>query len=309
MHKKGIITCSAFGVLALGALCSGASFAAQTCTADEQTGQVTCTNSATASVTVTSSCTFSRGSGDSGEYSGILANNASVEVIGSTFTTTCNDPGGYDIYAVGYSNNSFGVTDLIFNNLPSDSNKIATASSPASTDSYWQMKLTTGTTTTPNPPTVVGGNDTYIAIPSTYTKVASYGTTTVNQAGDAVVGQPITVTYKAHASATQPAGTYTGAVKYTMIHPVATSTPYFVVFDPNGGSASNNATMDDQVMFVDETTTLTANIYTKQGYTFSGWNTKADGTGTTYADGASVTNLTTTAGGEVTLYAIWTAAE
>lgn len=309
MHKKGIITVSFVGVLALlGLVLNGSgAFATQTCTTDAQTGQVSCTNSAIASVIVTSACTFSRTSG-TGEYAGILANNASIEVTGSTFTTTCNDPGGYDIYAVGYSNNSFGVTDLIFNNLPSDPNKITTASSPASTDSYWQMKLKTETTTTPNPPTIPGGNNTYIAVPSTYTRVASYSTTTVNQAGDAIVGQPITVTYKAHASATQPAGTYTGAVKYTMIHPVAASVPYFVVFNPNGGSTSNNSTMDDQAMFINETAMLTTNIYTRQGYNFSGWNTKADGTGTPYTDGASVTNLTT-AGGEITLYAIWTAAE
>ena len=51
---------------------------------------------------------------------------------------------------------------------------------------------------------------------------------------------------------------------------------------------------------------LTTNGYTLTGWTFAGWNTKADGTGTSYADKASVSNLTTTNGGTVTLYAKWT---
>ena len=48
---------------------------------------------------------------------------------------------------------------------------------------------------------------------------------------------------------------------------------------------------------------LTENTYTKQGYTFNGWNTKPDGTGTSYTDGQEVNNLATS--GDVTLYAQW----
>jgi uncharacterized repeat protein (TIGR02543 family) len=44
----------------------------------------------------------------------------------------------------------------------------------------------------------------------------------------------------------------------------------------------------------------------KNGYTFTGWNTAADGSGTSYASGASPAGeLTATAGATVTLYAIW----
>ena len=45
---------------------------------------------------------------------------------------------------------------------------------------------------------------------------------------------------------------------------------------------------------------LNANAFTRDEYTFAGWNTKADGTGTSYADKASIT-LT----GSITLYAQW----
>ena len=36
---------------------------------------------------------------------------------------------------------------------------------------------------------------------------------------------------------------------------------------------------------------LTANGFTRTGYTFAGWNTLANGTGTSYANGASYTCL------------------
>ena len=40
--------------------------------------------------------------------------------------------------------------------------------------------------------------------------------------------------------------------------------------------------------------------FDRDEYNFAGWNTKADGTGTSYADGEAVTNL-----GNITLYAQW----
>ena len=48
---------------------------------------------------------------------------------------------------------------------------------------------------------------------------------------------------------------------------------------------------------------LTENAFTRTGYAFNGWNTAADGSGTSYANGKSVKNLA--AGGTVTLYAKW----
>ncbi|WP_460988806.1 InlB B-repeat-containing protein, partial [Staphylococcus aureus] len=48
--------------------------------------------------------------------------------------------------------------------------------------------------------------------------------------------------------------------------------------------------------------TLTANAFTRTGYTFQGWTTNADGTGTTYTNSQSVTLYS-----NVTLYAKWLA--
>ncbi len=78
-----------------------------------------------------------------------------------------------------------------------------------------------------------------------------------------------------------------------------TPTQATVTFDANGGTG----TMDALPVTVGETVKLTANAFTRDGYTFAGWNTKADGTGTAYADLAEV-EVTE----DLTLYAQWTKA-
>jgi uncharacterized repeat protein (TIGR02543 family) len=64
--------------------------------------------------------------------------------------------------------------------------------------------------------------------------------------------------------------------------------------------------MDSQDFTYGTAQNLTENAFTRTGYTFTGWNTRADGTGTGYADQANVSNLTTEKNGTVTLYAQWT---
>src|SRR5690606_40250695 len=72
-------------------------------------------------------------------------------------------------------------------------------------------------------------------------------------------------------------------------------------YDSNTGSG----TMADTTGDTGASVTLRENTFTKAGYTFTGWNTAADGSGTGYADKASITMP---AGG-LTLYAQWTAAQ
>ena len=77
---------------------------------------------------------------------------------------------------------------------------------------------------------------------------------------------------------------------------------YNIRFDANGGTG----TMSDMVNLKYGTTyTLTQNVFTNTGYIFISWNTKRDGTGTTYQDIDSISNLSTTNGAIVTLYAMW----
>ena len=63
---------------------------------------------------------------------------------------------------------------------------------------------------------------------------------------------------------------------------------------------SGSGNMSNQTATYNTATTLNENAFTKTGNDFAGWNTSADGTGTPYADKASVT-LTN----NLTLYAQW----
>ncbi len=77
---------------------------------------------------------------------------------------------------------------------------------------------------------------------------------------------------------------------------------YTVYFDGNGQTDGN---MSGQTMTYDTSAALNANSYTRTGYTFDGWNTAANGSGTAYADSASVSNLRSAQGDTITLYAQW----
>lgn len=74
-----------------------------------------------------------------------------------------------------------------------------------------------------------------------------------------------------------------------------------VTFEANGTEEYPvEGTMAPQTVTAKTDTVLTTNTFTREGYNFTGWNTVADGTGTSYADGATV-NLTE----NTTLYAQW----
>ncbi|MCR4615025.1 MAG: InlB B-repeat-containing protein, partial [Clostridiales bacterium] len=81
-----------------------------------------------------------------------------------------------------------------------------------------------------------------------------------------------------------------------------TANTYTVAYNANGGSGS----MSSVSHTYDTAKNLTANAFTRYGYTFAGWATSASGS-VAYTNGQSVTNLTSTNGATVTLYAKWTA--
>ena len=80
-----------------------------------------------------------------------------------------------------------------------------------------------------------------------------------------------------------------------------TTNSYTVTFDANGGEGS----MNQQTFTYDVAQALNQNTFTRTGYSFTGWNTQADGNGSTYGDKAEVLNLTTEVGVNITLYAQW----
>ena len=75
--------------------------------------------------------------------------------------------------------------------------------------------------------------------------------------------------------------------------------PYTLGYDANGGSGTAPGPYTGS--YGTTTTTAPADTFARNGYTFAGWNTAADGSGTTYAAAATFTYTADT-----TLYAQWT---
>ena len=76
---------------------------------------------------------------------------------------------------------------------------------------------------------------------------------------------------------------------------------YKIRFDANGGTG----TMADQSHTYDRKQALTASAFTREGYHFTGWNTRRDGKGKAFTDKQTVTNLLAHDGAVGVLYAQW----
>ena len=87
-----------------------------------------------------------------------------------------------------------------------------------------------------------------------------------------------------------------------VIHMKSVYNKYTVNFDGNG--ADGGSTTENKCTY-QTAFDLNANGFYKNNYIFTSWNTKADGTGTSYTDKQNVNNLTATKDGTVTLYAQW----
>lgn len=84
---------------------------------------------------------------------------------------------------------------------------------------------------------------------------------------------------------------------YTAQYSATARVFYTITFNANGGDGN----MESQNFEVGVDTALNANTFTRENYKFTGWNTAADGSGATYADGGAILALT----GDMTLYAQW----
>lgn len=81
---------------------------------------------------------------------------------------------------------------------------------------------------------------------------------------------------------------------------------YNVVYDANGGTGTVAKSSN---LEYDKSYKLTPNSFKYKGYTFAGWNTKANGLGRSYKDMASVKNMTAKDNFTIKLYAQWKANE
>lgn len=84
------------------------------------------------------------------------------------------------------------------------------------------------------------------------------------------------------------------------------SNRYNIVFRGNGATAGEMDSITG--IAYSQFVTLPANEFVRNGYSFAGWNTKADGTGTAYPDEALVQSLSES-NGNVYLYAQWNPTE
>ena len=87
---------------------------------------------------------------------------------------------------------------------------------------------------------------------------------------------------------------------YTM-NAVYSANEYRIRYYANGGEGK----MNDSYVSYDKSFTLPAGSFKKTGYNFECWNTEPDGTGRSFANRASVKNLSSKSGDVINLYAQW----
>ena len=145
------------------------------------------------------------------------------------------------------------------------------------------------------------GNDLYAiwqANPASIQYRDDYGATGSTPDTTGVTGQNVTI---AQSGFTRPGYTFTGWARdrrtdpslqpggrYTLTPGTTTlwaqwkADPAHLIYNSNSGSTSQTRRTDG---VVDQTLTVIANPFTRSGYTFTGWNTQADGRGKAYAAG------------------------
>ena len=185
----------------------------------EITVPVACTMTGTIDANHTATLTPGTYSGTSTDYANGIGK--------TTLTTFCNDNNGFSIYAIGFTGDTEGTNTLVGTNTGAT---IATkAYESTDTTSNWSMKVTkvtdTSTTYNPNNMTITNSYDSWHAVPDDYTKVAEYKSTTEPATTDTTLGAKVETTYATYVATNQPADTYTGKVKYVMVHPYDHATP------------------------------------------------------------------------------------
>ena len=173
------------------------------------------------SVSVPVSCTLTSHINSGEEHTISMVSGTYEDDIGiTTFTTSCNDPNGFVVYANGNTDDAEGNNKLT--SILGSTYDIPSGTATSGDTSQWAMKLTAINATTPSDtPTIVPGYDAYSAIPTSWTKVAYKGAGTTNMD----IGSSFTTTYAIYLKGTQPASTYSGQVKYIMLHPSTAAEP------------------------------------------------------------------------------------
>ncbi len=273
------------------------------------------TFAATHSLSMTTSGTVSVDVSTTGNGTAVGQDNLTIiSTCPNGYTVTIKGPNDTNLYKDGNTANNATNTKItpsvgtISNPLPITDN---TSNGGANYRGTWGYSLTSST-----------GTSNFIGLTSTTTTLITKATAS----GDGnIVGNGtstgttdiIPIYYGVSTTLDQAPGLYTmsstnngnGAIAYFITTPES-CTSYTVAYNPtstaNSTTLSGTGTMPNQTISEDTATNLNSNTFTAPtGYSFNGWNTKQDGTGTHYANNASVTNLIP-AGQTITLYAEWT---
>jgi len=227
---------------------------------------------------------------------------------------TCNDPNGFAIYAVGYTNEQYG-NNVLSTELTTDGHDydIKTGTAASGDTSTWSMTISNNNNVvgTNYEATIENGFGSAHIIPNAYTKVASRSAHT-----DQTTGTNLNVQFDVYAALAQPASTYTGTVKFTLVHPSSHVAPGQICYYGNGadeGSMACQTTIDIDnsidVISVNADVQLRASNFSRAGYGFTGWNTKEDGTGTQYGPMETIVFTEDMNADGLMLFANWKAAE
>ena len=233
----------------------------------------------------------------------------------TTLKVSCNDPSGFAIYAIGYTEETYGNNTLVSNtkNNGVSAYTISTGTATSGANSNWAMQINAVSGTFA--PTIQNSFDSssYHNVPAEYTMVAKRTSSTMDPADSSTmnVGSSITTTYAAYISTSQAADTYTGKVKYTMVHP-NTSDPGQQEVACEAGKICYNANtlyiegqMGKQTVADNDSVVLYASNFKRDGYGFAGWNDAYDYSGTFYGPNQTITVPTGTTANGLSLYAVW----
>lgn len=286
-------------------------------------------------ITVPASCTLS---GTNLTHTATTqVNQYKTDIGAANIKATCNDSAGFSIYAIGYSGEQYGNNKMLHSSL-GDSVAINTGKyvSGTTTESVWSVKLTP--VSGAYAPTIRDDETydytDYEVIPESYTKVVSSNTAT--DAGSGATGSNFTVDYAVFASSHQAAGTYTGKVKFTLVHPVSEPAPVAplaesacpassICYAPNANDIigsmdsisdtkiSSSPTAGVQSVSNNGAPTLIAQNYSRNEYGFAGWSPDFTATNSSKIYGPNQTIITKTDGtGDVDvsshgliLYPVW----
>lgn len=147
-----------------------------------------------------------------------------------------------------------------------------------------------------------GGTGSMSKMTFTYGQTSSLSANTFTRSGYTFAGWATSATGAVSYNNQASTRNIVPATSTLNLYAVWTPNSYSVIYNANGGTG----TMSRSTHTYGVAKNLSANAFSRIGYTFAGWSTDSNGTAA-FSDNASVSNLTTNNNVSVNLYAIWTA--